>query len=330
MLFDPRLNNQVNRVGDLNGSTASLGVLMGNTFRRSKGRAWELRKRSIKIWPLWASQLSTKQNPLKINTPLISLAASKEEAESMQRICLERKHRGLQIIEKNSDLNLGCEWPVTSFGGLIAYNDGRIDPIQLQQCLRISIQELGIKQIGENVVFIERKSVKNSFRWMISLEGGEHYSFDTLVICTALNSNQLLKSKGYDFPLEPVLGQVIDLEINHDDYQWSRWPGVLIIHGTNLIPYKHNRLLMGATLEPGNNPSEYSLKAMQSLKGNSPMWLQKAILKNKWYGLRSKPMNRSAPILEVLEPGLILATGHYRNGILLAPATAEWVARQLI
>jgi glycine oxidase len=34
-------------------------------------------------------------------------------------------------------------------------------------------------------------------------------------------------------------------------------------------------------------------------------------------------------LLEQLEPGLVLASGHYRNGLLMAPATAEWVAQQL-
>jgi glycine/D-amino acid oxidase-like deaminating enzyme len=37
-------------------------------------------------------------------------------------------------------------------------------------------------------------------------------------------------------------------------------------------------------------------------------------------------VDRPAPLLEALEPGLILASGHYRNGVLLAPATAEWIA----
>ena len=35
------------------------------------------------------------------------------------------------------------------------------------------------------------------------------------------------------------------------------------------------------------------------------------------------------PLLEELESGLILASGHYRNGVLLTPATAEWVATAL-
>ena len=35
------------------------------------------------------------------------------------------------------------------------------------------------------------------------------------------------------------------------------------------------------------------------------------------------------PLMEVLEPGLILASGHYRNGVLLTLATAEWVGTAL-
>jgi glycine/D-amino acid oxidase-like deaminating enzyme len=46
-----------------------------------------------------------------------------------------------------------------------------------------------------------------------------------------------------------------------------------------------------------------------------------------WVGQRPRPWNRPAPIIECLEgyPGIIVATGHYRNGVLLAPATAQRV-----
>ena len=46
----------------------------------------------------------------------------------------------------------------------------------------------------------------------------------------------------------------------------------------------------------------------------------------QWQGLRARPEGRPAPLLEALEPGLLLASGHYRNGVLLAPASAAWVA----
>jgi glycine/D-amino acid oxidase-like deaminating enzyme len=48
-----------------------------------------------------------------------------------------------------------------------------------------------------------------------------------------------------------------------------------------------------------------------------------------WQGLRARPDNRPAPLIEALEPGLLLTSGHYRNGVLLAPASAAWVAEQV-
>ena len=36
-------------------------------------------------------------------------------------------------------------------------------------------------------------------------------------------------------------------------------------------------------------------------------------------------LRMSLPLIKELEPGLLINTGHYRNGILLAPACAEWI-----
>jgi glycine/D-amino acid oxidase-like deaminating enzyme len=52
--------------------------------------------------------------------------------------------------------------------------------------------------------------------------------------------------------------------------------------------------------------------------------LAQATVVRKWSGLRPRPDEQSAPVLGPL-PGynnVLLATGHYRNGVLLAPATA--------
>ena len=69
ILLDPCLNQPI-KTGQtpLNGSCASLGVLMGNIFRRSTGRAWKLRQRSMELWPSWINQLNTFQNELIIQT----------------------------------------------------------------------------------------------------------------------------------------------------------------------------------------------------------------------------------------------------------------------
>ena len=68
---------------------------------------------------------------------------------------------------------------------------------------------------------------------------------------------------------------------------------------------------------------------MLLLNNLAPSWIKKTSLKKEWHGLRARPSNEYAPILRTLEPGLILNTGHYRNGVLIAPACAEWVWEEI-
>jgi len=59
-------------------------------------------------------------------------------------------------------------------------------------------------------------------------------------------------------------------------------------------------------------------------------WLERAQVVRQWQGLRCRPVGRPAPVLEQLEPGLLVASGHYRNGVLLAPASATWACDQIL
>ena len=77
----------------------------------------------------------------------------------------------------------------------------------------------------------------------------------------------------------------------------------------------------------GNPPA--ALEALAQLNGHAPDWLRAATPLRHWQGLRARPVGRPAPLLEQLEPGLLLLSGHYRNGVLLAPARAEWAADQI-
>ena len=82
-------------------------------------------------------------------------------------------------------------------------------------------------------------------------------------------------------------------------------------------------------MEPGSEAAADPLSLMRHLNNTAPDWLRSASVIEHWSGLRARPEERPAPLLELLEPGLILASGHYRNGVLLTPATAEWVGTAL-
>ena len=50
---------------------------------------------------------------------------------------------------------------------------------------------------------------------------------------------------------------------------------------------------------------------------------------SKWFGIRSRPEGEPSPILKSIEKGLILCSGFYKNGILLAPACSNWILKEI-
>ena len=321
-VYDPRLNQSVDREGsarDISGTSASLGVLMGHVFRRSSGRGWRLRRRSMELWPQWIESLQTHQPDLKLHLGLLQIAEDEQAAERMNSLAAQRIDLGLQMV---TNVDLAAVWPTADHGGLHSRHDGRIDPLLLQQALRKALTEQSVELNATAVVHLER----NDNHWRVHHTDGDSSVHDCVVLSTALNSDVLLEPLGQARPMTPVLGQALSLELTTGPTTWSHWPSVLVDQGFNLIPTAPGRLLLGATVEPGDRASEDPLTLMRHLNERAPEWLRSATVVGHWSGLRARPVDRPAPLLEVLEPGLILASGHYRNGVLLTPGTAEWVA----
>ena len=321
-VYDPCLNQVVDREGsanDLSGTSASLGVLMGHVFRRSSGRGWRLRRRSIELWPHWIETLQAHQPDLKLHPGLLQIAEDEQAAERMESLAAQRVDLGLQMV---TNVSLEGIWPTASHGGLHSRHDGRIDPLLLQQALRQALAEQNVELNATAVIRLER----NDTHWRVHHADGNSSVHDLVVLCTALNSDVLLEPLGQARPMTPVLGQALSLELTTGPPTWSHWPSVLVDQGFNLIPTAPGRLLLGATVEPGDRASKDPLTLMRNLNERAPEWLRSAKVVGHWSGLRARPVDRAAPLLEELEPGLILASGHYRNGVLLTPGTAEWVA----
>jgi glycine oxidase len=104
-----------------------------------------------------------------------------------------------------------------------------------------------------------------------------------------------------------------------------------------LVPRRDGRTLVGATVEDAGFEKTLTADAVSALREGAleiVPGLAKLDVYDSWAGLRpfvSGGLPVVGPIREF--PGLFVATGHYRNGILLAPITAEiaadWVLRGL-
>ena len=324
-LFDQRLNEPVQRQQpgqDLTGTTASLGVLMGHVFRRSSGRGWRLRRQSIKLWPGWIQTLQIHEPELMLHVGLLQIADDEAAAARMAALAEERRDLGLRMVDPEA---LKSIWPTATHGALQSVHDGRIDPLLLQIALRKALHQESVNVVASAVHSLCRQELK----WMVNTTDEPSSSHDAVVICTALASDRLLEPLGHSRPMTPVLGQAIRLQVAQDHTDWTGWPAVLVTQGFNLIPDGPGQFLLGATVEPGTEAAEGPLALMRSLHDQAPEWLRSATVIEHWSGLRARPVERPAPLLELLEPGLLLASGHYRNGVLLMPASAEWIAAEL-
>jgi glycine oxidase len=130
-------------------------------------------------------------------------------------------------------------------------------------------------------------------------------------------------------PIVPVRGQMLCFRsepkaLNHIIYSPRGY----------VVPRRDGRLLAGSTLEEaGYNKvvTHAGLKAIRSLVGEISPQAHHFPLIDSWAGLRP----RAADNLPVIGPcgeieGLTYATGHYRNGILLAPITGQLVATTIV
>ncbi|HTK36882.1 MAG TPA: glycine oxidase ThiO [Pyrinomonadaceae bacterium] len=125
--------------------------------------------------------------------------------------------------------------------------------------------------------------------------------------------------------VKPVRGQIICFEPRRPLFR-----KVIYTPRGYIVPRADGRLLVGATVEDKGFDKMVTAEGTEKLRRNaeqiSPAFSGLEI-SDSWVGLRPASPD-GLPVLGELPDikGLIVATGHYRNGILLAPITAEIVA----
>ncbi|MFZ9229496.1 MAG: NAD(P)/FAD-dependent oxidoreductase [Prochlorococcaceae cyanobacterium] len=312
------------------GSAAALGLLMAQVFHRASGRAWRLRQRSLSLWEQWIAQLQERGHPVAFKRGLLLLASSANELERQQALVAERQAMGM-ALELWPAERLKALQPALpqATGALWSPADGQIDPLLVLQALSDELLRGGASLHQQSAVDLKALSQGH---WQVQLSDGNSLHSAMVVLCAGSGTAPLLQSLGLAPALEPVLGQAVELCSNKADAPWSwspDWPAAAVWQGINLVPRPKGQLWLGATLEPGHQAGAAALETMTSLNGHAPGWLQQCQRLRQWQGLRMRPQGRPAPWLEPLAPGLLLAAGHYRNGLLLAPATAEWISAQV-
>jgi glycine/D-amino acid oxidase-like deaminating enzyme len=220
--------------------------------------------------------------------------------------------------------------PQGALAGLYSPHDGQIDAGLALDALLDDGERLGVERRVDRV---ESLAGAGGGGWRAVLRCGESLVSEWVVLAAGGGSAELLDALGASRPLQPVLGQALELELEEATAAATDWPAAVCWRGINLVPRPDlpggRRFWIGATLEPGLGADPLAFARLLELEGAAPDWLRRARLLGRWQGLRQRPVGRPAPLLESIAPGLLLNGGHYRNGVLLAPACAEWVLERI-
>lgn len=148
---------------------------------------------------------------------------------------------------------------------------------------------------------------------------------ERIVVAAGAWSGDLLKTLGLELPVKPMKGQMILFKCA-DDFL----PSMVLAKRRYAIPRRDGHILVGSTLEDVGFDKTPTGEALESLKATAidllPGLADAEVVKH-WAGLRPASPEGIPYIGPVAgHNGLWLNCGHFRNGLVLAPASCQLLA----
>lgn len=207
-------------------------------------------------------------------------------------------------------------------GGWWYPEDGQVDNRALAKALRSAAQELGV-EIREGVSvegIIQRRQQAIAVQTNAGELHAAHY-----ILATGAWSNELLP-----IPVYPKKGQMLSVRMpSEGSTAQLSLQRVLFGPNTYIVPRRDRRIIIGATSEEVGFTPENTPAGIQTLLSRAirlyPQ-LQDYPIEELWWGYRPATPDEMPILGASAIANLTLATGHYRNGILLAPITSSLIA----
>jgi glycine oxidase len=206
-------------------------------------------------------------------------------------------------------------------------NVAQIRNPRLLKALRQDLENSDVELLAdEEVVAIEVK--RDRVRGVRGAKG-TLYKCNSAVIANGAWSGRLLRETGLDLPIRPIRGQMILLQgtagmLRH----------IVLQQGHYLVPRSDGAIVAGSTVEDVGFDAATTEQGLQELKGFvaglAPALAKLPVVKH-WAGLRPG-CGQGIPYIGAHPrcQGLYVNAGHFRNGIVMAPAAAELLAALML
>jgi glycine oxidase len=285
----------------------------------------DLALESHRLWPRFAAELAegADREIGFLGLGALHVALDRDEAAELRR-----------RFALMGSLDLAAEWLLPRScrelepglgavaGGVLAPHEAAVDPRALVAALATAFESAGGRIEAAEV----DGSILESGRLagVRTADGRRHRAAATVLAAGAWSSADWLPAAARP-PIRPVKGQILTLRGPADEPVCER---IVVTERVYLVPRGDGRLVVGATVEErgfdlrvtAGGVHELLREAYRALPDVAELELVETAA-----GLRPATPDNLPLIGPGTIDGLVLATGHYRNGILLAPITAERV-----
>jgi len=309
-------------------SSAAAGVLCAQLDAEAPSPLVSLGLESFRLFDGLVESLRTETgiDPHLETAGALTLDLTREDEAASLRLLKWQRESGFPVERLSSEAIARMEPGLSEsiLGGALFPESGRVEPAVLTRALEVSARARGA-QFREGCPVISLKSSGDRVTGVV-LAGGETLPADFVVLAAGAWSSPLVPEIRVE--VIPVRGQILVFQASR-----PRRRHVLVTPRVYLAFRRDGSVLVGSTTEKVGFKKAVTPAAMMKLIATAlalDPTLQEARFAGCWSGLRPGTSD-SLPLLGPVRAGLILATGHYRNGILLAPVTAavvaDWVLR---
>ena len=292
---------------------------------------YRLNRESLRRWPVFAKALEAES---EIRTGFrtggaVHVAADRDEAEALRRRFDFMKAQGLDVRWLSPAEALDIEPFITSRPSAVLYSpsDSQVDSRALVEALQASFLKAGgALREGTAVRAVEPDARTPA----VMTESGERVGGSCVVLATGAWSYGMEGlTADQRPPVRPVRGQMMELQ--------SEPPFDLqhVVRSAHMcvVPKPGGRVLVGTTMEEMGFDARVTAGGLYTILEEARRivpGIDDLPVRDIWAGLR--PASRDhLPILGPSSaPGVVMTTGFYRHGMLLAPVASEEVAHYIL
>ncbi|MES1176275.1 MAG: glycine oxidase ThiO [Myxococcales bacterium] len=306
-------------------SSAAAGILGAQAEAHAPGAMAELCFASRSRYGKFAAALR-KETQIDVGyreSGVLRVAFERGAVSNLQRDVAWQSKAG-QTVERLTAASVRKLEPELSprvSGGVRFAADSRVDPKALLRALHIAALGRGVR--FQSGAFVRRIKLSGERATGVVLDDGSELAARNVVVAAGSWTSLI---DGLGLPagrVIPARGQIVELELPAPPLSH-----VVFGPGAYLVPRDDGRVLIGSTVEFVGYRREVTAGAVRDLLAHALALvpsLERASLRATWSNFRPYTKDELPLLGPSKIPGLFLSTGHYRNGILLAPISAEIV-----